>query len=173
MKALRWIVVVLILAYVAWIAVPGVVAMFSGPQPPTHNRSVAADPIDVGGPGMSEPGGGIATLAEGSVQGQAAAEAVETHDFPVIALWAGAIALYLIAAVLFANGSMRATLAYGAAFAADLVLNLLGGGQQGGVFSGVLDALAAGDLRYTVIVGAVLIGLFMIASGRPDRGRLA
>ena len=50
---------------------------------------------------------------------------------PVWALWAGAVGLYVIAALMLGAGDTRAAVAYFLGFAADVVLRLAMDGQDG------------------------------------------
>jgi len=55
---------------------------------------------------------------------RAGAEAQVGLDLPVIALWVGAVVLYLVAAALLGSGNPRAAVAYFLGFIADAVLRL-------------------------------------------------
>jgi len=159
MKLLRWIVAVVIVLYVAWIAFPGVRALVA-PEASAPPSAMRVDEPSAGAPDV---------VSAPSLQGEAAVAAIEERNTPVIALWGAAIALYLLAALLFANGNARAALAYVAAFAADAALTVIGGGEGGGLFDRVIGALAVGDWRWFALGGALLVGLTMLAAGRPHR----
>ncbi|HYF21902.1 MAG TPA: hypothetical protein VD929_00750 [Caulobacteraceae bacterium] len=161
MKLLRWVVAAVVVLYVAWIAFPGVRALVapeaSAPPAAMRAEGPAADP------------GALDVISAPSLQGETAAAAIQSGNAPIVSLWGAAIVLYLLAAFLFANGNMRAMLAYAAAFAADAALTVIGGGEGGSLFDRVIGALAVGDWRWFALGGALLIGLTMLAAGKPNR----
>ncbi|WP_370237240.1 hypothetical protein [Brevundimonas sp.] len=73
---------------------------------------------------------------------RAGAEAQVGLDLPVIALWVGAVVLYLVAAALLGSGNPRAAVAYFLGFMADAVLRLAidsGGFGSGSDMGGKVD----------------------------------
>lgn len=159
MKTLRTIVVVALLAYVAWIAVPGVQTFFTqyltpaeaGPPPPPE---AAVDEL--------------APAIEAAPQAEATATAVAEGDAPKISLWMVAVGFYLVAAWLLANGSARAFVAYLIGFGADVLLMQMKPDFQV-MRSAVADAVP--DLKWIVIGGLVLIGIGMLAAAGGGKGR--
>lgn len=82
-------------------------------------------------------GAGLDTAAT-----RAGAEAQVGMDPPVIALWVGAVVLYLVAAGLLGSGNPRAAVAYFLGFIADAVLRLAidrGGFGSGSDMGGKVD----------------------------------
>lgn len=77
----------------------------------------------------------ISPLIEGSTAAARAGQALPAGEafgfLPVWALWAGAIGLYLIAALMLGAGNTRAAIAYFLGFAADVVLRLAINGEGG------------------------------------------
>ena len=93
MKILRFVLVLVVIGYAAWLAWPFVSPFFEGAAPDVATERASA---------MVESGGGI----------------------PQAALWIGAAALYLIAAVMLGAGNPKAAVAYFLGFLADAVLRL-------------------------------------------------
>lgn len=169
MKLLKWILVGLLLAYVAYIAWPVLRAyVIPTDTGPAMTRQV--DQGDFSTP-MSVPDSPMAV--EESIQGETATVAMETGNIPVVTLWGAVIALYLLAALLFANGNMRASLAYGSAFLADVALTFLTKGQAGsGLVDRLLEILSGWDPRYILTLVALVLGfLLVLARSRPARIR--
>ncbi len=154
MKALRTIVVIALLGYVAWIAIPGVQTFVSqymapaeaGPPPPPE---AAVDEL--------------APAVEAAPQAEATATAVAEGDAPRISLWMVAVAFYLIAAMLLANGNARAFIAYLIGFAADVVLMQMNRPDMQIMRSTVEGAIP--DLKWIVIAALVAVGLVILAAG--------
>lgn len=169
MKYVRWLIAVIILAYVAWIAFPVIRTYL---------------PVDTGPVVMSRQApaeGGFGPLSvdsapPASIQGEAAVEAIETGNKPVVWLWGGVVVLYLAAAFLLAGGSLRAGLAYAAAFVADVALTFLSRGEAGsGLFDRIVDLLSGWDPRYILTLVALVLGfIVLLARNRPvPRRRVA
>lgn len=176
MKFLRGLIVVLLVAYAAWVAFPGARALMEGAWGTVADRfdqrTASAPAAPVEDPAPAADGAPVVEVAPESLAGEAAAVAVEEADAPVVSLWAAVIALYLLAAFLFANGNLRFLLAYAAAFGGDVILSILNkGAGETGLIDKVLAAVSTFDLRYLATVGLIVLGLAMISSRRPDRRR--
>ena len=105
---------------------------------------------------------------------------------PQTLLWVGAIALYLIAALMLGSGNPRAAVAYFLGFIADAVLRLAldsrGGGEaasdavaERSIEATTMAAPAAGGIEPTWIVLGVLLAigvLVVVASRRRRRTRV-
>ena len=97
MKLLRFVVVVAVLAYAGWLAWPFLSPFIEGAGPETATLRAGAE----------AQGGG------------------ELFGFlPGWTLWAGAIGLYVISALMLGAGNPRAVVAYFLGFLADIVLRL-------------------------------------------------
>jgi hypothetical protein len=161
MKALRIAIVVALLAYVAWIAVPGVQTFFTQYLAPAE----AGLP-----PPAEEAVDDLAPVIEAAPQSETTATAVAQGDAPKIGLWGAAIVLYLVAAILFANGNTRAFLAYMLGFAADAVLMALNRPDMNTLRSAVENAVP--DLKWIVIGGLGAVGFAILAmAGRSNSGK--
>ena len=149
MKLLRFVVVVAVLAYAGWLAWPFLSPFIDGAAPETALRAGA------------EAGGG------GSLFG----------FLPVWTLWAAAIGLYVIAALMLGGGDSRAAVAYFLGFLADAGLRLALD-RQGG------EAAASGPATMTApeafsslpieplwlrLGGLVLLGVLVMIAGRRIR----
>lgn len=101
---------------------------------------------------------------------------------PQMGLWIGAIALYLIAALMLGSGNPRAAVAYFLGFLADAVLRLAldsrGGGSGGGsadmaersIEATTMAVPAAGiDPTWIVLGVLLLIGLLVVVVSRRRR----
>ena len=163
MKALRGILVVAILAYVGWIAVPGVQTFVTsylapaeaGPPPPPPPELAVQD---------------LAPAVEAAPQAEATASGMAEGNVPKIGLWAIAIGLYLVAAFLFAGNNPRAFIAYLFAFGADVVLMMLSQPDLAmSARSRVAEVMP--DLRGVVIVGLGVVGLLILALAGRGGGR--
>lgn len=162
MKALRTVLVVAILVYAGWIAIPGVQTFFTqyltpaeaGPPPPPE--AAVED---------------LAPAVEAAPQSETTATAVAQGDAPRIGLWAAAVILYLLAAFLFANGNARAFLAYGLGFAADIVLMMLNRPDMS-VFRSTVEG-AIPDLKWIVISALAAVGIAILAFAGRGGGRKA
>ena len=105
---------------------------------------------------------------------------------PQTLLWVGAIALYLIAALMLGSGNPRAAVAYFLGFIADAVLRLAldsrGGGEaasdamaERSIEATTMAAPAAGGIEPTWILLGVLLAigvLVVVASRRRRRTRV-
>lgn len=135
-------------------------------------------------------GAGLDTAAT-----RAGAEAQVGLDLPVIALWVGAVVLYLVAAGLLGSGNPRAAVAYFLGFMADAVLRLAidrGGFGSGSDMGGKVDpnspmaqstiteggpAAAPGGLgadlgidpTWLVLGALVLLGILIVVVSRARR----
>ena len=135
-------------------------------------------------------GAGLDTAAT-----RAGAEAQVGMDLPVIALWIGAVVLYLVAAGLLGSGNPRAAVAYFLGFLADAVLRLAidrGGFGSGSDMGGKVDpnspmaqstiteggpAAAPGGLgadlgvdpTWLVLGALVLLGILIVVVSRARR----
>lgn len=158
MKLLRIVVVLAVLAYAGWLAWPLLSPFLEGAGP------------DVA---MSRMG------AEARIAG-------ELFGFlPVWALWAGAIGLYLAAALMLGAGNPKAAVAYFLGFMADAALRLAidqqGGGEVASRAGGPTTMAAPEALNglpvdpVWLVLGAVLLlgGLVVVASRRTRRRREA
>jgi hypothetical protein len=96
MKILRLIVMLAVFGYAGWLAWPFISPLIEGAAPEAAARA-----------------------------GTAASSGAELFGFlPMWALWAGAVGLYVIAALMLGAGNAKAAVAYFLAFAADVVLRL-------------------------------------------------
>lgn len=161
MKTLRMIIVVALVAYVAWIAIPGVQTF--------ANQYMA--PAEAGPPPPPEAAASeLAPVAEAAPSAEATATAVAEGSAPKIGLWAAAIGLYLIAAILFAGNNARAFIAYLFAFGADVVLMLLSRPDAAiSARSAIVEAVP--DLRLAATVALGLVGLIILATAGRGGGR--
>ena len=104
MKLLRFVVVVAVLAYAGWLAWPFLSPFIEGAGPETATLRAGAE----------AQGGG------------------ELFGFlPGWTLWAGAIGLYVISALMLGAGNSKAAVAYFLAFLADAALRLALDGKGG------------------------------------------
>jgi hypothetical protein len=146
MKALRWIVVLAVLAYTAWLAWPFLQQFLpagGGDGPTTMSARVEA-PVGL------EPSG---------------------QSLPVSVLWVVAIGMYLVSALMFAGRNARAFVAYVFAFGSNVALMLL----QRPQFSAMSRSVepAGIDPKYILLAGLALIGVLMLAIGGGRRSRHA
>ncbi|OYW74892.1 MAG: hypothetical protein B7Z26_11215 [Asticcacaulis sp. 32-58-5] len=173
-KVLRWVISALVLAYTVWISWPVIEAKVLGQPDEPFVSSRAADDIDYrGGYSMPQIRDPYAEPFAESIQGRTALEAIETDNKPVIWLWASVVALYVIAAFLFANGNLRAAFAYGLGFIADVILTYLTKGEAGsGIYDKILEILSGWDPRYVLTLIALGLGFLMaMARMRPANRR--
>lgn len=150
MKLLRFVVVLAVLAYAGWLAWPFLSPFLEGAGPEAAALRAGAE----------AQGGG------------------ELFGFlPAWTLWAGAIGLYLISALMLGSGNSKAAVAYFLAFIADAALRLALS-QQGGEAARSGPATmsapeAAGSLPMDPIwltLGAlVILGLLVAVAGRRIR----
>lgn len=161
MKALRTIVVVAILAYAAWIAIPGVQTFFSqyltpaeaGPPPPPE---AAADEL--------------APAVEAAPQAEATATAVAEGSVPKVGLWVAAVGFYLLSAFLLANGNARAFIAYMLGFAADAVLMMINKPDLT-IMARTTMETALPDLKWIVLAGLAVVGVTILAIAGRGGGK--
>lgn len=150
MKILRFILVMAVVAYAGWLAWPFMSPFLEGAG---HEAAAARSGATV----MLNSGGDVRTAA----------------------LWIGAVALYLISALLLGAGNPRAALAYFLGFAADIVLRLAmnpGRGASADIAARSAEAVpaAAGiDPQWIIIAALIVVGLLILAAGRRARGRRA
>lgn len=150
MKLLRFLVVVVVLAYAGWLAWPFLAPFIEGAAQP--EAAVRAGPAATGG----EPLFGL---------------------IPVWAVWAAAIGLYVIAALMLGAGDSKAALAYFLGFLADAALRLALADQGGeAARSGPATLEAPGPLAdlpveplWLLLGGLVVLGLLVAIAGRRIR----
>lgn len=166
MKYVRGFLVLVVLAYVAWIAFPVVKALLfptvdNGPT--ISARSM--DTTDYSGGFNTPMTDSTAMPATDSIQGDTAVTAIATDNKPVIWLWGAVITLYLLAAFLHANGNIRAAFIYMLGFAADLILTYLTNGDKSlGLFDKLYTMLSGWDPRYVLTLVALVLGFFIYMS---------
>lgn len=150
MKLLRLVVVLAVLAYAGWLAWPFLSPFLEGAGPEAAAMRAGAE----------AQGGG------------------ELFGFlPAWALWAGAIGLYLISALMLGAGNSKAAVAYFLAFIADAALRLAldtRGGEAAGSGPATMSVPeAAGSLPMDAIwltLGAlVILGLLVVLASRRIR----
>ncbi len=153
MKLLRFIVVVAVLAYAGWLAWPFL------------------------SPFIEDSGAATATLRAG-VEAQAGGQLF--GFLPAWALWAGAIGLYLISALMLGAGNSKAAVAYFLAFLADAALRLALDQQGGDAARSAPATMAAPEAAsglpvdpvWLTLGALVVLGvLVMIAARRIRRPR--
>ena len=167
------VLVAIVLAYTAWIAFPVVKAFLFPPsaEPTIASRTMDADDYS-GGFNAPMDGDGVQTME--SIQGETAVEAVETHNTPVVALWGAVVMLYLVAALLHANGNFRAAFTYILGFIADVILPYItNGNSQGSVYDKVLSILSGWDPRYVITLVALLLGFLIYMSRKRSQPKLS
>ncbi|MFN4288179.1 MAG: hypothetical protein ACK4E3_06760 [Brevundimonas sp.] len=152
MKLLRFVVLIVLLAYAGWLAWPLVSPFFEGS-------------------GLEE------SLSRAGASAVLAAEGNGVR----IALWSAAIILYLISAGLLGAGNPRAVAAYALGFAADAVLRLaLSARAAGGSaasdelvpYSVERSAQSAGiDPQWMILGALILLGILIFAVSRARRRR--
>ena len=157
MKLLRFIVVLAVVGYAGWLAWPFISPFLEG----------AGSDVAVSRMGAEAEAGG------------------DLFGFlPTWTLWLGAVALYLIAALLLGSGNPKAAVAYFLGFIADAVLRLAlqqGGGDEAARSSGPSTMAAPEAMNglpvdpVWLVLGAVfLLGvLVVVASRRMRRKRTA
>ena len=148
MKLLRLIVMLAVLGYAGWLAWPFLTPHIEGSSPTARGEAAVS--------------GGDVLLG----------------FLPMWTLWVGAIALYVIAALMLGAGNARAAVAYFLAFAAEVVLRLAIDGQGG------VSARADGPTTMTapeavqgvpiepvwMVLGALfLLGVLVIVASRRIR----
>lgn len=156
MKILRFVLVLAVISYAGWLAWPFLSPFLEGASPDAAGMRAGAE---------AQGGGDLFGLV------------------PAWALWAGAIVLYLVAAMMLGAGNPRAAVAYFLGFIADAVLRLAIG--QGG--GSDMSARSAGPTDIPtpeavsglpvdpvwIVLGVLLIlgVLVAIAGRRIARGR--
>ncbi len=149
MKLLRFVVVLAVLAYAGWLAWPFLSPFIEGAGPEAASMRAGAE-------------------AQGSG---------ELFGFlPGWTLWAGAIGLYLIAALMLGSGNGKAAVAYFLGFLADAALRLAldqGGGDAVRSGPATMSAEAASGLPVDPLwltLGALFIlGVLVVIAGRRIR----
>lgn len=147
MKLLRFLVALAILGYVGWLAWP-----------------LLSPLID----------GGAADIGTMRAEADAATGGDLFGVIPAWALWAGAIALYLAAAVMLGAGNTKASVAYFLGFIADAVLRLAMDRSGGGnVDIAARSAPPASDFPvdplWLILGGLFLLGVLVVVVARRQR----
>jgi len=150
MKLLRLVVVLAVLAYAGWLAWP-----FLSPF------------IEGAGPEAAATRAGAGAQSGGDLFG----------FLPAWSLWAGAIGLYVISALMLGSGNSKAAVAYLLAFLADAGLRLALDRQGGDVAASGPATMAAPDALSSLPVeplwlllgGLVLLGVLVMVAGRRIR----
>jgi hypothetical protein len=146
MKLLRFVVALAILGYVGWLAWPLLSPLIEG---------------------------GTADIGAMRAEADAATGGDLFGFIPAWALWAGAIALYLGAALMLGAGNTKASVAYFLGFIADAVLRLAM--DRGGGNADIAARSAAPPSDFPVdplwlILGALfLLGVLVIVAARRQR----
>ncbi|MBW8734032.1 MAG: hypothetical protein JF571_06970 [Asticcacaulis sp.] len=168
MKYVRWFLVIVVVAYAAWIAFPVVKAFLFPTDMGGAVPTISADRSDFNAAGTA-PMDGDSGAPLDSIQGDTAVDAIATHNTPVVFLWGAVIVLYVGAALLHANGNIRAALVYGLGFIADLILTYLTNGSSGGSLQDKLfNVLSGWDPRYVLTLVALVLG-FLVYMSRDSR----
>lgn len=151
MKFARILIAVVILAYAGWLAWPLLSPIIGGATPDMGAMRAEAD-----------------ALTGGDLFG----------FIPGWALWAGAIVLYLIAALMLGSGNTKASVAYFLGFIADAVLRLAmdSGGPDASARSVGPTTMAADsglpvDPVWLVLGGLFLLGVLVVVLARRQRKR--
>lgn len=152
MKLLRFIVVLAVIGYAGWLAWPFISPFLEGAGPDVAASRMGAE---------AQSGGDLFGF------------------LPAWALWAGAIALYLVAALMLGSGNPKAAVAYFLGFAADAVLRLAlqqGGGDVAARSAGPTTMAAPDSIGglpvdpVWLVLGAVfLLGVLVVVAGRRIR----
>ena len=175
MKYLRWLLVIITVAYAAWIAFPVAKSFLFPNEMAAAVPSMSMDRNDYNGAGSTPMDGDSGVPVTDSIQGDTAVDAIATHNTPVVVLWGAVILLYVTAALLHSNGNVRAAIVYGLGFIADLILTYLtNGNKDASVQDKLLDILSGWDPRYVLTLVALLLG-FLIYMSRARRlgGKMA
>ncbi|RZJ28030.1 MAG: hypothetical protein EON85_09905 [Brevundimonas sp.] len=147
MKLLRLLVALAILAYVGWLAWP-----------------LLSPLLDGGAPDMGTMRADAEAAAGGDLFGV----------IPAWVLWAGAIGLYLIAALMLGAGNTKASIAYFLGFIADAVLRLAmdrGGGVDIAARSSAPTSSLPVDPVWLVLGALLLLGVLVVIVARRQRKR--
>lgn len=146
MKLLRFVVALAILGYVGWLAWPLLSPLIEG---------------------------GTADIGAMRAEADAATGGDLFGFIPAWALWAGAIALYLGAALMLGAGNTKASVAYFLGFIADAVLKLAMGRSGGNADIAARSAAPPSDFPVDplwLILGALfLLGVLVIVAARRQR----
>lgn len=171
MKIARWFLFAVVVLYAAWIAFPVAKAFFFPTDMGHVVPSMSQDRSDYSGGGMTPMDSESGAKVMDSIQGDTAVDAIQTHNTPVVVLWGAVILLYVTAALLHANGNIRAAVIYGLGFIADLILTYITSGNKGASLQDkILDILSGWDPRYVVTLVALLLGfLIYVSRFRPKR----
>lgn len=151
MKLLRFIVVLAVIGYAGWLAWPFISPFLEGAGPDVAASRMGAE---------AQSGG-------------------ELFGFlPAWTLWAGAVGLYLVAALMLGAGNPKAAVAYFLGFIADAVLRLAmqqGGGdaaRSAGPTTMAAPEAMGGlpvDPLWLVLGGLFLLGVLVVVAGRRIR----
>ena len=155
MKLLRFIVVLAVIGYAGWLAWPFISPFLEGAGPDVAASRMGAE---------AQSGGDLFGF------------------LPAWTLWAGAVGLYLIAALLLGSGNPKAAVAYFLGFIADAVLRLAlnqnGGGDVAAGSAGPTPMAAPESLGglpvdpVWLVLGAVfLLGVLVVVASRRVRRR--
>lgn len=146
MKLLRFVVALAILGYVGWLAWPLLSPLIEG---------------------------GTADIGAMRAEADAATGGDLFGFIPAWALWAGAIALYLGAALMLGAGNTKASVAYFLGFIADAVLRLAMDRSGGNADIAARSAAPPSDFPVDplwLILGALfLLGVLVIVAARRQR----
>ena len=150
MKLLRFVVVAAVLAYAGWLAWPFLSPFIEGAAPEAATLRAGAGPASGG----------------------------DLFGFlPIWTLWAAAIGLYVIAALMLGGGDSRAAVAYFLGFLADAGLRLALDRQGGDAAASGPSTIATPEALSTLPVeplwlllgGLVLLGVLVMIAGRRIR----
>lgn len=151
MKLLRFIVALAVVGYAGWLAWPFISPFLEGAGPDVAASRMGAE---------AQSGG-------------------ELFGFlPAWTLWAGAVGLYLVAALMLGAGNPKAAVAYFLGFIADAVLRLAmqqGGGdaaRSAGPTTMAAPEAMGGlpvDPLWLVLGGLFLLGVLVVVAGRRIR----
>ena len=152
MKLLRFIVVLAVIGYAGWLAWPFLSPFLEGAGPDVAASRMGAE---------AQSGGDLFGF------------------LPAWTLWAGAVGLYLIAALMLGSGNPKAAVAYFLGFIADAVLRLAlqqGGGDATARSAGPTPMAAPEAMGGSpvdpvwLVLGAVfLLGVLVVVAGRRMR----
>ncbi|MDI6625186.1 MAG: hypothetical protein QME55_10700 [Brevundimonas sp.] len=150
MKVLRFVVVLAVLAYAGWLAWPFLSPFFEGAGPEAATMRARAE---------AEGGGALFGF------------------LPAWTLWAGAIVLYVISALMLGAGNSKSAVAYFLAFLADAALRLAldqQGGDAARTGPATMSAPEAAsslpmDPIWLTLGALVVLGLLVVVAGRRIR----
>ncbi len=152
MKLLRFIVVLAVIGYAGWLAWPFISPFLEGAGPDVAASRMGAE---------AQSGGDLFGF------------------LPAWTLWVGAVALYLVAALMLGSGNPKAAVAYFLGFIADAVLRLAlqqGGGDVAARSAGPTTMAAPDSMGglpvdpVWLVLGAVfLLGVLVVVAGRRIR----